>query len=218
MYANFVYADHRKSKASATRPSTSAQSTSGVTLDSTTTDAMAFSFYFAARGGRLFHHPERIGHGVLIAVVPEVLQDEAVFREVVDEGRQHVVGSGQLPVGLQLAGEREGGDGLRAGIRHAQHRGFGLVAVPAAAGVDHREHLVAVLQHRERRKGAAGADGDAGDDDMPASGPGHQTFEGVAERRVFVGVDDAGAAIDRLLDEDLLYFRKGVAVLPLRVG
>jgi hypothetical protein len=39
---------------------------------------------------------------------------------------------------------------------------------------------------------------------MPAPGPGRQTFEGVAERRVFVRVDDAGAAVDRFFDEDLL--------------
>ncbi len=46
----------------------------------------------------------------MIGVVPEILKHKAIFREIFDEGHQHVIGRRQLPVGWQVTSESKGGE------------------------------------------------------------------------------------------------------------
>ena len=119
---------------------------------------------------------------MLVGIVPEVLQDESIFRQILDKRRQHVVGRRELPIRLKFAGEGEGRHEFGAGSRHPRHGRLGFVVVPCPAGIDHREDLVAVLQHGQGRHSAACPDGHAGNDDMPAPGPGDHIFKGLGER------------------------------------
>ncbi len=141
---------------------------------------------------------------MLVGVVPEVPDHEGILRQILVERVEHGVGGGQLPVGLQLAGQRKGGHQLCARVAHARHSRFRLVAAPPAASVHDREHLVAVIEHGERRERAAGADGHGSDDDVAAARAFHKVFKCLAEGRVLVAVDDAGPPVDRLVGEQLL--------------
>lgn len=155
---------------------------------------------------------------MLVGVVPEVPDHKGILRQVLIERVEHGVGSRQLPVGLQLTGQGEGGDQLGPRVAHARHGGFRLVAVPGPAGVHDREHLVAVVEHGERREGTAGADRHGGDDDVPAARAFHDALQRLAEGWVLVAVDDASAPVDRLVGEEFLDLGQRIAVLPLGVG
>ncbi len=150
---------------------------------------------------------------MLVGVVPEVLYDKPIFRQILDKRRQHVVSGRQLPIRLKFASEGKGRHKLRSGSRHPRHGRLGFVAAPCPAGIDHREDLVAVLQHGHGWQGTECPDGHAGNDDMSAPGTGDQIFEGPAKSRVLVAVDDPGPAIDWLIGEKLLDLRQRVAVL-----
>lgn len=63
----------------------------------------------------LLHHAEWIGHGVLVGIVPKIVENEAVFGEVLFEWCEHVIGRWSFPIRLQFARQREGRDQLGAG-------------------------------------------------------------------------------------------------------
>jgi hypothetical protein len=45
---------------------------------------------------------------MLVGVVPEVLHDKSIFRQILDKRRQHVVSGRQLPIRLKFASEGKG--------------------------------------------------------------------------------------------------------------
>ncbi len=173
--------------------------------------------YSSTRCRALLDGSERVSDGVLVGVVPEVLDDEAVLGELVGEGLEHGIARGKLPVRLQFTAEREHRDQFGSGTCHAGHGGLGLVVVPRPAGVDDGEDLVAVVEHRQGGHGTARPDSDPCDDDVGTSGRTEQLLKGTAEARVLIAVDDPGAAVDGILGEDLLQLGEGVPVLPLGI-
>ena len=147
---------------------------------------------------------KRIRRFVFIHIMPEAVDDIAIGRQVFLERREYLHGVRTLPVSGQFAGQGEYGDQLGAGFFHAGGSTPDFQIGPGAAGVDDGEHLISVIQQGQSRKGAAGADGGGGNDDMVSAGGPDQVIKSFSERGIGIGIDDSRAAVNRFIREDFL--------------
>lgn len=145
---------------------------------------------------------KRIRRFVFIHIMPEAVDDVAIGRQIFLERREYFHGIRALPVSCQFTGQGEHGDQFGSGFFHAGGSTADFQIGPGAAGINDREYLIAVIQHGQSGKCAAGADCGGSNNNMISSRRLDEVIKSLSERRIGVGIDDSRAAVNWFIREN----------------